>query len=239
MPWNVFNKSGMNLYNKLSILDEIYSVYDQFSTSLKVSCTLGCAACCTRNVTMTTLEGVHIIEFVTANPQKHLLKNIRLNKDQQRFRPEITINRLAQCYLDGKEPPSEEYPLEGICPLLEGDVCTIYPVRPFGCRCFLSKTDCRKTGIADVSPFTVTVNHLFMQFIEHVDAKGLTGNLTDILRYLDNGIPIKSSDDHVINPSHQTLIRNRPIPMLLIPPEHQNRIAPILSQLRAIKVVGD
>ena len=238
MSRDLFNKGRMNLNHKLSVLNEIYAVYDQFSSSLTVSCVKGCAACCTRNVTLTTLEGHYIIRYIASNSQKHLLKKLKMNKDQRRFRPEITINGLARFYLEGKEAPSEDYPLEGRCPLLENDVCTIYPARPFGCRCFISHTDCRKTGVADVSPFTLTVNHLFMQFIEHVDADGLFGNLTDILLHLTPHTDVNSKKDGTPSTAH-ALITNRPIPMLLVPPEHQHRIAPILSRLRAIKVTAD
>ena len=217
---------------KLKILDEIYAIYDRYHTSLSLSCTRGCATCCTRNVTLTTLEGHNILNSLSKNQEEKILKAVFQNRRGKRFLPEITLNGMAQCLIEGKEIPSEDYPLKDNCPLLDHDLCTIYPVRPFGCRCFISKRNCAETGAADVDPFVVTVNNVFIQFIEHVDADGYTGNLTDTLLFqLDKANKAPSPD-----PKAYALVKNQPIPMLLIPPEHREKITGILSQLNGIKV---
>lgn len=222
----------MNHHIKLSALKNIYAIYEEFSVSLDVSCQKGCAACCTRNVTLTTLEGRHIVDYIGQAPKKSALE--RLSRDQHlpRFQPKITLNGLAELFIKGQDGPDEEYHLEGECPLLENHLCTIYPVRPFGCRCFLSETDCSKTGSAHVDPFVVTVNNLLLQFIEHLDSGGATGNLTDILLFLARG----DHDENLDMPLPVSPVRNRPIPALLIPPEHQERIKGLLSKLQSIHV---
>ena len=53
----------MNLAKKLVVLEQIYEIYDNFAKGLDVACKKYCANCCTRNVTMTTLEGYKIAGF--------------------------------------------------------------------------------------------------------------------------------------------------------------------------------
>ena len=227
---------NMDIDTKLTVLKEIYKIYGHFSSSLHVSCSRGCATCCTRNVTLTTLEGRHILEYVSAAPEKQYLEILIRDQKINRFRPEITLNGIARCFKEGKETPSENYPGGGKCPLLDNDLCSIYPARPFGCRCFLSKTDCGITGTADVDPFVVTVNHVFLQVIEHIDTDGFTGNLTDMLVFLDSNSSVNRDGEKYHPMPSKTFVPNCPIPMLLIPPEHKKRIAGILSQLDTIRV---
>lgn len=47
----------MNIDKKRVVLEQIYEIYDNFSKGFDVACKKYCANCCTRNVTMTTLEG--------------------------------------------------------------------------------------------------------------------------------------------------------------------------------------
>lgn len=51
----------MHLNLKLSALDQIYEIYDNFISGLEVACKRGCAHCCTTRVTLTTIEGYYII----------------------------------------------------------------------------------------------------------------------------------------------------------------------------------
>ncbi|MBW1709950.1 MAG: hypothetical protein JRJ73_08730, partial [Deltaproteobacteria bacterium] len=47
----------MDLNLKIAVLDQICRIYDEFVAKLDIACEKYCADCCTRNVTMTTLEG--------------------------------------------------------------------------------------------------------------------------------------------------------------------------------------
>ncbi len=131
-------------------------------------------------------------------------------------------------------PDEEMDPQCGTCPFLTHDLCPIYPVRPFGCRCLVSKTDCKEKGCAYIDPFTMTINNIFLQYIEHVDAKGGTANLIDILLFFETEENQRQYEKRIFKPEGG-LIANRKIPALIIPPEHHAKIKPILEQLQQIK----
>ena len=70
--------------------------------------------------------------------------------------------------------------------MLTNNLCSVYPVRPFACRCFFSKEDCAENECATIDDFVLAVNNIFLQVIEHVDQDRFTGNLTDILLFLES-----------------------------------------------------
>ena len=114
-----------------------------------------------------------------------LLDRLSVFSDQPRFIPNQTINTLAQDCAKSDEISEEQHDLgQGVCPLLIDDTCAIYAARPLACRAMVSSRDCRLTGYATMDPFILSVNNVLMQFAEHIDRDGLTGNLTDVLLYL-------------------------------------------------------
>jgi hypothetical protein len=54
----------MNLNAKLTILEQMIDIYDQFVGEFDLACEKYCAHCCTANVTLTTLEGYRIIDHL-------------------------------------------------------------------------------------------------------------------------------------------------------------------------------
>jgi Fe-S-cluster containining protein len=220
----------MLLTDRLCILRRLYQIYDRYAASLEIACKKHCCACCTCNVTLTTLEGYYILQAIDSDRIPAVRKAAEQQLKKPRFIPAITTNRLAELCVSGKAPPNEKIDVNwGNCPLLETDICPIYKTRPFACRCLMSTQDCRQTGIAEIDEFTMTVNNLFLQVIEHTDQDGFTGNLADILSKLtaDCGM------DEKPRPT-SALIRNSPIPVLLVPPKHRDRIKPILSDIDAV-----
>ena len=118
--------------------------------------------------------------------------------------------------------------------LLEDDLCRFYANRPFGCRVLVSTLDCRTNGYARIDPYVLTLNHLFLQYIEHMDPDGFSGNLTDMLGLL---LPDKKGavDFNGADLSADgRFVKNEPIRMLMVPPEHRKRVRPVLEQLNAI-----
>ncbi|MBT8352258.1 MAG: hypothetical protein KJO26_13635 [Deltaproteobacteria bacterium] len=223
----------MNLGKKQVVLERIYQTYDHFTKKLDVACKKYCANCCTRNVTMTTLEGYMVAKFLKSRGKTDLYANIKKAFDKKRFLPEITINTMADLYLQGKDTHVDEsHARWGECPLLISGECSIYQVRPFGCRCFVSKIKCKEDGCAEVSPFVFTVNSLFLQYIEHVDQDGCFGNLTDILLFMQNEENRKLFENGIITCKNAWMIPNKPAKVLVIPPEHKSRIEPILKVLQ-------
>ena len=225
----------MNLNVRLNVLDRIYAIYDDFVEVLDVACQKYCALCCTCNVTLTSLEGYKIARHLIDNGQSHLFAKLQPALGGRRFQPQVTINTLAENCMQGKEPPEEAGdPAWGSCPLLEDDKCPIYRVRPFGCRCMLSKQNCQETGFAAMDSMALTVNNVFLQYIEHIDARGFSGNLADVLDFMASAENRRQYRANHMQHPPANLIANRPIKVLMIPPEHRTEIKPILNALQGL-----
>ncbi|MCF6249529.1 MAG: hypothetical protein L3J69_19565 [Desulfobacula sp.] len=55
----------------------------------------------------------------------------------------MTTNMFARLCMEGQPLPEEENdPSRGVCPFWVDDKCSIYDVRPLGCRAFLSTVSC-------------------------------------------------------------------------------------------------
>ena len=222
----------MNVSQKLKVLRHMYQIYDEFVSDLDIACRRTCADCCTRNVTLTTLEGYQLLVFLESEGKREVIGKIAAQAFRKRFVPKITINRMARSCKEDKELPHEEIdPAWGVCPILTDDECPPYPVRPFACRCLISKRNCRETGYAEIDEFVLTVNNLFLQCIEHVDNSGCSGNLSDVVLHLE-------SEQHRMLYAHEKLechneglLSNHPISVLMIPPQHRARVTPILQKI--------
>ena len=229
----------MEISDKLDILGRMYDIYDAFSTRLSVACVRGCAACCTQNVTMTSLEGYRIVEYLISSGQIDLFQRLQRTVHQERFQPSVTTNELAALCMQGKDPPEEESDCpRTACPFLSNNECLIYLERPFGCRCFFSTQKCETIASAVVDPFLVTVNTVFLQFIEHIDGGGLFGNITDVLLFLESEAQRKRYEVNASLNHPGGLPDNRCIPGLSVPPEHHLRIQPILQKIENIRLYG-
>ena len=227
----------MDLEQKLKILDRIYEIYDAFVAEIDKACHRYCSRCCTRNVTMTTLEAYKIITAVAPENLSSLLGSLERSSRHPRFRPKTTTNKIAELCVRGKDLPDEEADTEsGDCPLLDNNLCPIYGSRAFGCRCFISKIDCNQSGYADVDEHVLTVNNIFLQTIEHVDSKGCTGNLTDVLLCLASPEARETYRNGQLLCSKLGLIRNQPLPALMIPPAQREKVNPIVKKLQSIRL---
>ncbi len=226
------NKLVLN--EKLAVLEKAYSIYESFLKPYTFSCRKCCDHCCTCNVTMTTLEGCYLINGLRKENLTDRLNRLR-GVPEKRFRPKYTFNRMAEIYAEGKEVIEEQCdPLWGKCPFLENRVCLIYPYRPFGCRCMVSTNCCTDKGFAEMPPLILTANHVFMQFVEHLDTNGYSGNLTDILGWMEDESRIKEYLDNGKNRSPRHLLANIPITVLMVPPEHREKIEKLMFSLNSI-----
>lgn len=221
--------------NAVNTLGEIYAMFDTAMAAFPFACAKQCADCCTCNVTATGLEIAYIHERLDGRE----LDDIRVRLDRagqtRRYRPFQTTNGFALACMEGRDADEEENdPSWGTCPLLENGICTIYPVRPLGCRVMMSTTPCRQTGQADMPFLALTITTVFMQFVEHLDAGGAYGNFLDLLEHagedalVRNGLPGK--DDI------PAATQNLKIPALMIPPGHvektQNLVQSLGSMIR-------
>jgi hypothetical protein len=227
----------MDLKVKLTLLERMLDIYDAFISGFDLACEKFCAHCCTANVTMTTLEGYRIFAYLEKNGQTGCLKNIARQTHPGRFTPLVSINRMADICSRGDDPPEEQMdPHAGPCPVLSDDACPLYAVRPFGCRCMVSAKNCGETGFADMDPFILTVNDVFLQHLEHIDAQGFTGNFADVMQFLESGSNRQNYASGRLEPPPAGLVANQPVFVLMVPPEHRERIAPLLTRIRRIQI---
>jgi Fe-S-cluster containining protein len=225
----------MNLSSKLSALDQIYAIYDEFVVALDLACRKRCAHCCTTGVTLTTVEGYNIIRKLESEGNTQWIEKIKLAATQPHFQLKITTNQLANMCAEGMEPPVEENTGWNMCPFLTDDLCPLYPARPFGCRCLVSRHDCGKEGFADIDDFVLSVNTVFLQIIEHLDADGCTGNLVDVLQTLASEENRHHYETNTLKCAGR-LISNQLLKVLMIPPEHRTKMESILQSLRKIRI---
>ncbi|WP_321493542.1 hypothetical protein [uncultured Desulfobacter sp.] len=216
--------------NAVNILEEIYTLFDTAMAGFSVACAKRCSDCCTCNVTATGLEIAYIRDRLTGGAWDAVRARLTGAGHTRRFRPLQTTNGFALACMEGRDEDEQENdPSWGTCPLLENGICTIYPVRPLGCRVMMSTTPCRQSGQADMPLLALTITTVFMQFVEHLDAGGVYGNFLDLLDhagnfYLDcNGFQRKE-----IN---LRFVENLSIPALMIPPEHIEKTQNIVQSL--------
>ncbi|MBU3947413.1 MAG: hypothetical protein KJ882_09985 [Proteobacteria bacterium] len=224
----------MNLNSKLVALNKIFNVYTEFADTINTACKKYCSVCCTRDVIMTSVEGYKIIGHILSEDKIHLFERIKASSALKRFQPKITINGLADLCKEEDDLPEVIKTLIGKCPLLINNTCSVYPDRPFACRCFISIENCAENGCAIIDDFVLTVNNIFLQVIEHIDQDGFTGNLTDISLFLESAQNRENllAGKFINQPSFLT--NNHPLKILMIPPEHRDRAQPILKALKNI-----
>ena len=224
----------MTIDQRLAALAHLYRVYDRFCDSLdNLACRKFCADCCSRNVTMTTLEGLHLLQGLEAAQQAACLAALRQGADQALFRPRWTTNQIAALCRDGQDAPEDDVVHDGSrCSLLTDDACSLYGLRPFGCRCMVSRQVCATKGYADVDDWVLTVNTVFLQTIEHIDRPGCFGNMQDVLQALGRDAWRAAYRDGRPSTEASRLIPNQPAPMLMVPPEHQAKMKPILAEIQ-------
>jgi Fe-S-cluster containining protein len=224
----------LNLKRKLTILVNAYDIYEQFIKDYTHACKKHCAHCCTCNLTSTTIEAYYLLNNLTIDNEDGLKKKLS-NSPEKRFQPDLTFNMIAKLLSQGKEVPEEQSdPSWGKCPFLDKLECAYYHFRPFGCRCMVSKKTCLKNGFAEMDSVVMTVNDVFMQFIEHLDAGGYSGNFTDVLNLLIDEKNRKQYEQNELRGPRDSLVSNHPISVLMVPPEHRKIIEPLLSLLNKL-----
>jgi Fe-S-cluster containining protein len=224
----------VSIARRLAALEHLYGVYDRFCSTLDgLACRKFCDTCCSRNVTLTTLEGLYFLQELEPGRREDCLAILAGDRGHNRFRPHYTTNQIAALCREGHAPPEDAVDHDGSrCPFLADAACSLYPRRPFGCRCMLSRHPCGARGYAELDDWVLTVNTVFLQTIEHIDRPGGFGNLQDVLLALGPEERRAAYREGRPPLDAEGLIANQPAPMLMVPPEHRERIQPLLAEMQ-------
>jgi len=172
---------------KKKVLDAVYGVYSSWAGRFPLACKKGCAACCTGSVTMTSLEGEVILDFVERNGRQKWLQEKLTQVVPRQSKAAITTNQFAEACLNHWEVGAGAMGCWDFtpCVFLEDASCSIYETRPFGCRSFGSLVQCAAETAAEIAPIHLTINTVFTQIIEHINSDGgHWSTMIDILQSL-------------------------------------------------------
>lgn len=222
----------MRIERRIAILNSLYALYEETVSGFSFACGQHCTACCTCNVTCTTLEGWLVFDHLDDRGGPEALSCLAA-VTAERYRPTVTLNQMASLCIEGREiPPEYNDPAAGACPWLADELCSLYAARPFGCRAMLSSHDCTSSGAARMPPFILSLNNVMMQYLEAIDRPGGWGNLSDVLVWLSHDSRRRDYESRAMTEFSGPLIANRPMPALMIPPEHRERMRPIVKHIR-------
>lgn len=222
----------MSLELKRALLTTLYEVYDKTAKQFPAACSRDCDTCCTHNVVATTLEVELIRDHLQQIGRADLELRALQDTSRRRLRPRLTINELATFCLRREEPPdqAEEFHVEP-CPIREEDGCPVYEVRPFACRSLWSEQACAVTGEAVMAPLLLTLNGVFEQIVEDIDAGGLCGNMLDLFSFLHANDRSAAYRSGACLEPEGFLRRTRPNPGFIVPPPHRQWVQSVLNVL--------
>lgn len=228
---------------KQEILETIFSVYAVWAAPLPVACTKGCATCCTLNVSMTWLEGQRIHRFVKANRMEEWFA-CRLAETGDLTQPQLTVNAFAKACLEGVDIDLGPGAFGGTCPFLEGGLCCIYEVRPFGCIGFASQIPCTSGQYARVPSYYMAATTAIGQIIEHLDCGNPWGNMISVLLALSEAPAFRKvaevlDDPETIRQNRTACLTAQPLPGFLIGNEEQTQVFPLLEKIYGSRIGGE
>ena len=205
------------------LLATLHDAFAEWADTFAFVCRKGCATCCTRSVTMTSLEGDGIMAFLAeGNRLSELSASAFLPKTNRMV--QCTTNTFVAAHLrDESVEEAESWDLRP-CPFLKEESCTIYPARPFGCRLFASLDPCAASGVAEMPPGYLAGATALLQCIEHLDNGGRWGTMVELLAGMNN----KQAESY----GEPTA----PIPGFLIAPDERALVEPLLQGLLAREV---
>ncbi len=205
---------------------KIYEVFADWSSTIPVACHKGCATCCTLGVTVSETEA----ELITASIREHALTQWIVRRLQQLPslpRPICTTNEFAGACLAGTEADPGSGFFDGTCPFLDHTLCRIYPVRPFGCRSFISTTRCHANRQAELPSFYLSGVTAVSQVLEHLDQGRRWGHLSSLVDTL-----LREKGAQAVRPV-DPLLTARPLPGFLLSDEDFPMVSHLLETIFA------
>ncbi len=209
---------------RIAALVRIYDLFDRWAARQGSACRKGCAVCCTQGVTVTQTEGERILVYLDNTRETSGLSAL-LSIEPLPPTPACTTNEFARACLNGQDIDPGTSHFTGSCPFLQNNLCTIYPVRPFSCRCFISTTSCRPGWEATLPPAYLCASTAVAQLLEHLDQGRYWGNLLPMLHHLS------SAGVAQFNAAEPLLRIARPLPGFLLSDEDYRHVEPLLSTI--------
>jgi Fe-S-cluster containining protein len=228
---------------KEKILLTIYDAFERWSAIVPWVCSKGCSTCCTSNVMITALEGERILGFIQRERLEQWFVD-RLPISGPATPSLMTTNEYAEACLQGVETDEpDNCENSAPCPFLEKNCCGIYPVRPFGCRCFASERPCTSAATAILPGYYIAASTASMQIIEHLGQDEYWGNMLDVLPALCDISIYKNiadllPDKAMIIQARLRTKRARPLPGFLLLEEEREKIAPLLGAIFSTRIEG-
>lgn len=214
------------------LLLTLYEAFDAWVGRIDFACREGCTICCTRSVTMTTLEGDRIMTFLSESNRLSELATAKFLPTPDR-KTLFTTNSYASAYLSGKSVEGAENWDLRPCPFLTDGSCSIYPVRPFGCRLFASLEICSADSTkqmpphAQMPPGYIGGAAVLLQCIEHLDYGGRWGSMVDLLVGLNN-VKVEEYGEPTV-----------PIPGFLVEQQERHLVEPLLRDMFTREIHGN
>lgn len=221
----------------------LLGIFEEFENWLAedTACQKGCSACCSQNVIVTAVEGELIHRKIREQGREEWMAR-KLQEKGSTQKVQLTTNGFAASCLQGDDVVPVSYGNEESCPFLEDDCCSIYEVRPFSCRCFISEKKCKPGVPAVIGETYLSASSAVMQIIEHLGQGEYLGNMLDVLlalcdlpenrKYLQL-LPASQADQGRAN-----VTKALPLPGFLLLEEEMAKVGPLLEALFSHKV-GD
>jgi len=158
----------------------IYAAAQQMEKKgLKITCRIGCNACCRQVIPISESEAVYLAELVKSMPsQKQIEVRRRFQETINKLEESGHLQQSRRIKNLEKVQPEHRLQLEKSrqqipCPFLENECCMIYPQRPMICREYL---------------VTSPSSHCYDQGQKKIDRVPLPAQLSSILIRLGDGV---------------------------------------------------
>jgi Fe-S-cluster containining protein len=121
-----------------------------------VTCRAGCSSCCNQAVLAYPFEAALIGLYLANHPAKRagFLQAFGTWHESTRAMRDDYLDWAERCYRDNTDDGAFRLSdFQAPCPFLSGDLCQIYPVRPYACRAYLAVTEaCPRPVAPDQTP---------------------------------------------------------------------------------------
>lgn len=227
----------MDASMKRRILKIIYEMFGHWTKNVRFACARGCPVCCTRDVMVTKPEAQLLLDYIVAEHGAPWLAE-KLNDPPIPWPLSRTTNDYAAACLEGKEVTERDRRRNGVCPFLEHEICSVYPARPFSCRCFASTRVCRIDSAALLPPHYLSGATALSQVIEHLGQFEPWGNMLDLLFLLAPPAVVgDGAENHRSGPAGaRTIARSncltaKPLPGFLVEEDDAEPVGSLLDSI--------